>query len=215
MCVLPTENDDALEETSVDFFLVGDAQLHEEAPDAENLLESLRNLCAYRIEGWWTYEVCYKKHIRQYHTERKKISQEQYLGRFDAASSDVTAVLEDKTSLLGNQKYVSHHFSSGDLCELTEEERSAEVRYFCSDTAQDTVVSSIRESSTCNYMLTIKTPVLCKHPAFREPPPKVKSIMCYVTRQGEGGASGGEEGAVESEKEDEVDEVGTSCRDEL
>jgi Glucosidase II beta subunit-like protein len=30
-------------------------------------------LCFYRIEDWWTYELCYKKHVRQFHKEGEKI----------------------------------------------------------------------------------------------------------------------------------------------
>ena len=26
--------------------------------------------CAYRLEHYWTYELCHGKHIRQYHEER-------------------------------------------------------------------------------------------------------------------------------------------------
>ena len=32
-----------------------------------DLLSALDSLCLYRIEDWWTYELCYKKHVRQFH----------------------------------------------------------------------------------------------------------------------------------------------------
>ncbi|KAK9412185.1 endoplasmic reticulum lectin 1 [Crotalus adamanteus] len=50
------------------------------------LLEPLfkQSSCSYRIESYWTYEVCHGKHIRQYHEEKEtgqKINiQEYYLG---------------------------------------------------------------------------------------------------------------------------------------
>ena len=31
------------------------------------LLSALDSLCLYRVEDWWTYELCYKKHVRQFH----------------------------------------------------------------------------------------------------------------------------------------------------
>lgn len=42
--------------------------------------------CSYRIESYWTYEVCHGKYIKQYHEERhEKTSklQEYYLGKWD------------------------------------------------------------------------------------------------------------------------------------
>lgn len=33
----------------------------------------LDSLCMYRIEDWWTYELCYKKHVRQFHKEQDKV----------------------------------------------------------------------------------------------------------------------------------------------
>lgn len=42
--------------------------------------------CTYRLEPYWTYELCHGKYLRQYHEEtnamRKKSSQEFYLGAF-------------------------------------------------------------------------------------------------------------------------------------
>ena len=43
------------------------------ASDAEldELLNSLEDgPCLYLNKDWWTYEFCYKKHIKQYHVER-------------------------------------------------------------------------------------------------------------------------------------------------
>ncbi len=39
--------------------------------------------CAYRVEDWWTYEVCYKKHVRQYHKDQNKVVSEYLLGRYN------------------------------------------------------------------------------------------------------------------------------------
>lgn len=48
--------------------------------------------CAYRVEDWWTYEVCYKKHVRQYHKEHSKVLSEYLLGQYSAADSSADIV---------------------------------------------------------------------------------------------------------------------------
>lgn len=48
--------------------------------------------CTYRVEDWWTYEVCYKRHVRQYHKEHKRLVAEFLLGRYSAAESDLNNV---------------------------------------------------------------------------------------------------------------------------
>ncbi|XP_036118056.1 endoplasmic reticulum lectin 1 isoform X5 [Molossus molossus] len=42
-------------------------------PNPRDLLEPLfkQSSCSYRIESYWTYEVCHGKHIRQYHEEKE------------------------------------------------------------------------------------------------------------------------------------------------
>ncbi|XP_040126609.1 endoplasmic reticulum lectin 1 isoform X2 [Ictidomys tridecemlineatus] len=42
-------------------------------PNPRELLEPLfkQSSCSYRIESYWTYEVCHGKHIRQYHEEKE------------------------------------------------------------------------------------------------------------------------------------------------
>ncbi len=37
------------------------------------LLSALDTLCLYRIDDWWTYELCYKRHVRQFHKEIDKV----------------------------------------------------------------------------------------------------------------------------------------------
>lgn len=47
--------------------------------------------CSYRIESYWTYEVCHGNYIKQYHEERdKKISkvQEYYLGKWNKINTE-------------------------------------------------------------------------------------------------------------------------------
>ena len=41
-------------------------------PSVASFLESLKGSCFYRLEGWWTYEYCFMKSVRQFHQEKTK-----------------------------------------------------------------------------------------------------------------------------------------------
>ena len=49
-----------------------DDQLSAQRAPSE-LLSALDSICLYRIEDWWTYELCYKKHVRQFHKVQHSI----------------------------------------------------------------------------------------------------------------------------------------------
>ena len=42
----------------------------------QSLLSPLEGLCFLRLEGWWTYEFCFSKHVRQFHVENVNINNE-------------------------------------------------------------------------------------------------------------------------------------------
>lgn len=46
---------------------------HYAGPGPLELIEPLfvSPVCSYRVESYWTYEVCHGSHIRQYHEERE------------------------------------------------------------------------------------------------------------------------------------------------
>uniref|UniRef100_A0AAQ4RSX3 Endoplasmic reticulum lectin n=1 Tax=Gasterosteus aculeatus aculeatus TaxID=481459 RepID=A0AAQ4RSX3_GASAC len=94
-------------------------------PSPGELLEPLfkRSSCSYRIESYWTYEVCHGKHIRQYHEEKEtgqKISvQEYFLGNVaeknGGRGKDATRLtyvfdlLQDETPPLREEAFSSTH----------------------------------------------------------------------------------------------------------
>jgi hypothetical protein len=51
-----------------------------------------------------------------------------------------------------------------------------QVRYTCTRGSKDNVVLSVREFPTCNYVVVVSTPFLCKHPFFQ--PPVRPSVSC-------------------------------------
>ncbi|KAL3535937.1 hypothetical protein ACH5RR_004398 [Cinchona calisaya] len=151
----------------------------------DELLEVFKDRCFLRQEGWWSYEFCYQKKLRQIHLEDDKVVQEFILGIYDAEAtanyhqnlSDISTV-KDPRSKDASQRYHAHWYTNGTTCDLTNEPREAEVRFVCSEPRA--MISSITELSTCKYALTIQCPTLCKHPLFQEERPVWHNINCNV-----------------------------------
>ncbi|XP_027069314.1 protein OS-9 homolog [Coffea eugenioides] len=149
----------------------------------DELLEVLKDRCFLRQEGWWSYEFCYQKKLRQIHLEDEKVVQEFILGAYDAEAtaayhqnlSDIST-LKDPRSKDASQRYHAHQYTNGTICDLTNEPRETEVRFVCSEPRA--MISSITELSTCKYALTIQCPTLCKHPLFQEERPVWHTINC-------------------------------------
>ncbi|KAK3435770.1 hypothetical protein EUGRSUZ_C00480 [Eucalyptus grandis] len=151
----------------------------------DELLEVLKGQCLVRQEGWWSYEFCYHKKIRQFHVEDDQVVQEFILGRYDSEAtsafnqnlSDVST-LKDPRSKDASQRYHAHLYTNGTTCDLTNEPRETEVRFVCSEPRA--MITSFTELSTCKYALTIQSPMLCKHPLFQEERPVWHTINCNV-----------------------------------
>eukprot|EP00850_Spirogloea_muscicola_P025037 SM002040S06539 [mRNA] locus=s2040:188:1717:+ [translate_table: standard] len=150
-------------------------------------------------EGWWTYELCYKKHLRQYHAEN---GQDFMLGLYD---DTLTAALHHQTPDTFLQKdlslhsaaqrrnlrmrcswrsrYHAHVFVNGTQCDLTSKLRSTEVRFFCEEAANPLFahyVAAIKEAPTCCYTLDFHTSLLCKHRLYGKQVQPVNTIHCYL-----------------------------------
>ncbi|XP_008443923.1 protein OS-9 homolog isoform X1 [Cucumis melo] len=150
----------------------------------DELLEALKEQCFVRQEGWWTYEFCYQKTLRQFHLEDEKVVQEFILGVYDAEAtaklnenlSDIST-LKDPRSKDASQRYHAHHYTNGTMCDLTNQPRETEVRFVCSEPPR-AMINSITELSTCKYALTVRCPTLCKHMLFEEERPVWYIINC-------------------------------------
>ncbi|XP_052114285.1 protein OS-9 homolog [Arachis duranensis] len=106
----------------------------------DELLEVLNGPCFVRQEGWWSYEFCYKKKLRQLHLEDDKVVQEFVLGVYDPEAtaaynqnlSDIST-LKDPRSKDASQRYHAHQYTNGTTCDLTSKPRETEVRFVCSE----------------------------------------------------------------------------------
>uniref|UniRef100_G3NQ78 Endoplasmic reticulum lectin n=1 Tax=Gasterosteus aculeatus aculeatus TaxID=481459 RepID=G3NQ78_GASAC len=142
-------------------------------PSPGELLEPLfkRSSCSYRIESYWTYEVCHGKHIRQYHEEKEtgqKISvQEYFLGNVP------TKNIEGQLT-----PFFALEMGNGTPCVLKQNEaRSTSVLYVCHPEAKHEILS-IAEVTTCEYEVVVLTPLLCAHPKYRFKSSPVNAIFC-------------------------------------
>ena len=97
----------------------------------------------------------------------------------------------DSADVSGATPYVAHRYTGGDACELTGQARSVEVRFTCARGAADTLLTSIREPSSCAYVVTIATPRLCKHPGFQAAPREAALIQCHRVSEEEEAQCGG------------------------
>uniref|UniRef100_A0A3Q2Y0Q5 Endoplasmic reticulum lectin n=1 Tax=Hippocampus comes TaxID=109280 RepID=A0A3Q2Y0Q5_HIPCM len=145
-------------------------------PSPSEFLEPLfkRSSCSYRIESYWTYEVCHGKHVRQYHEEKEtgqKISvQEYFLGNL-VPSKNIEGQLTP---------YYSLEMGNGTPCELKQNvPRSTSVLYVCHPEAKHEILS-IAEVTTCEYEVVVLTPLLCAHPKYRFKSSPVNAIFCQA-----------------------------------
>ncbi|KAF5459263.1 hypothetical protein F2P56_023223 [Juglans regia] len=151
----------------------------------DELLEILKDRCFIRQEGWWSYEFCYQKKLRQVHSEDEKVVQEFILGEYNAEATAAfnqniseISTLKDPRSKDASQRYHAHQYTNGTMCDLTNQPRETEVRFVCSESRA--MISSLTELSTCKYALTVQCPTLCKHLLFQEERPVWHTINCNV-----------------------------------
>ncbi|XP_006159087.1 endoplasmic reticulum lectin 1 isoform X3 [Tupaia chinensis] len=164
-------------------------------PNPRELLEPLfkQSSCSYRIESYWTYEVCHGKHIRQYHEEKEtgqKINiHEYYLGNMLAknllSEKEREAEEMDKSNEIPTKNiegqmtpYYPVGMGNGTPCSLKQNRpRSSTVMYICHPESKHEILS-VAEVTTCEYEVVILTPLLCNHPKYRFRASPVNDIFC-------------------------------------
>jgi hypothetical protein len=139
--------------------------------------------CISFSQEWWSYEFCYKKHIIQYHkakpTDPPEHNMEFCIGKYPTAEK-----LEDpdfkyqkeiyKRGPFG-KNYLTQMMVDGTICDITGKPRQAELRFYCGESEG---IQSVKEVSTCNYVVIINTPRLCSNPGF-DSKKSLNSILCH------------------------------------
>ncbi|XP_018118014.1 endoplasmic reticulum lectin 1-like isoform X3 [Xenopus laevis] len=181
--------------------LMANGNEHEEreykGPNPGALLEPLFKLssCSYRIESYWTYEVCHGKYIRQYHEEKEagqKLNiQEYYLGKSVKKRPSEAGEEQEKEERREGHKDINRKNIEGQMtpyfpvemiegtrCSLKQNQaRSSTVLYICHPEAKHEILS-VAEITTCEYEVVILTPLLCNHPKYRFRPSPINDIFC-------------------------------------
>ncbi|KAJ1459226.1 hypothetical protein M885DRAFT_613746 [Pelagophyceae sp. CCMP2097] len=157
---------------------------HEADVTAVALLRSLEGVCLQRHAGWWSFELCYQKHARQFHVETvegvegaatARVGAEFLLGRSVADASgesearvprrvsEELRVFEAGADAFGAR--VDAEYGGGTACDVSDGDarRGTTVRFICGES--DALVSVV-EDRTCHYVFTVTCAALCKHPAF-------------------------------------------------
>ncbi|XP_063426801.1 endoplasmic reticulum lectin 1-like [Mytilus trossulus] len=159
--------------------------------------------CSYRIESYWTYELCHGKHLRQYH-ENKELSLkkpqvlEYYLGYYQPVDDKKDVLMTDKDTTEAESRaedkklkvktrridlidlpYFESNMTDGTVCELTNQPRKAKILYVCQPEGRGEIYE-LKETSSCEYEVIVLTSVLCSHPDFKPKTPPVSTISCLA-----------------------------------
>ena len=151
----------------------------------QSIFPKFNQACYFRVAGWWIYEFCFNKHVRQFHQEQQAVTMEFFLGY----SKEHPDVKNDPKSIKNfdvhfneihpEESYVSIPFDKGTPCDLTHQPRTIEVRMYCAtdlkrrqltNTISHDVhahfIGDIEEPSTCAYSLKFYSNHLCKLDGF-------------------------------------------------
>lgn len=156
----------------------------------------VREVCSYRLEQYWTYELCHGRFIRQFHEESTvtKISSQEYiLGKFDISNlAQSEKNFNSKLEALKKEgkkrptvavddlqlPYIEVNMTGGTMCDLSNTPRLTRVFYVCNEDAKHELFS-IKETSTCEYEAIVFSPLLCLHSDFRVMQHAENDISCY------------------------------------
>mmetsp|Transcript_13422 Transcript_13422/g.40598 ORF Transcript_13422/g.40598 Transcript_13422/m.40598 type:complete len:393 (-) Transcript_13422:203-1381(-) len=148
------------------------------------LLEKLGDHCLSREDDWWTYEICFRASVRQFHNEPDaegvvRLASEYILGTYNDSASHLDTVKVDVGVGDLKEKYVSQVYDNGEACDITGQLRQTEVRFVCSAAGEEKI-RSIQETTTCKYVAVLETHRLCGLPGFRTEVQPATHILCRI-----------------------------------
>ncbi|VDM46972.1 unnamed protein product [Toxocara canis] len=121
--------------------------------------------CIKKSTGWWTYELCYGKHIDQLHFEGNTVVG----GRISLGYYSNNSELPQFEPKPDRQLYFEQHYTNGTVCDLNSKPRNTLVQYTCDEllATNEAYIDEVDERATCDYVLKVKTGSLCKLKPFQ------------------------------------------------
>ncbi|XP_060083802.1 LOW QUALITY PROTEIN: endoplasmic reticulum lectin 1-like [Ylistrum balloti] len=151
-------------------------------PTPDELMESLfqQKTCSYRIESYWTYELCHGKHMKQYHEDKELVIKRLPLrsiiwGLLNGVQKKIKIKKIDNIDL----PYFEVNMTDGTTCDLTQQPRKSRFLYVCQPDGRGEIYE-FKEVSTCEYEIVVLTAVLCSNPLFKPKNPPVSKIACHA-----------------------------------
>jgi hypothetical protein len=152
----------------------------------ESKLGALEGKCETLNTGWWSYQWCHKKEVKQFHVDVGKgtIDPEWSLGKYTHSARDEVknngeeAAFDDEEEE-GDQTPPDDYFEGGQRCDETSTYRKTKVQFKCCNQEENessskkkkkkknsgpalAVFKSITENELCSYEAVICTPLLCE-----------------------------------------------------
>lgn len=123
----------------------------EPAPiDPTEALKGLKDACLATTAGWWSYEICFGKSVKQFHLLPDGTKKDEtLLGEWNGSTPSVPTA------------QFTEMFDSGSICDLTGEPREASVVYSCQLGSAE-IVHKVLEPATCVYRIHVVTGLLCQ-----------------------------------------------------
>ncbi|KAL0234886.1 hypothetical protein GEMRC1_001471 [Eukaryota sp. GEM-RC1] len=167
----------------------------------KELLAPLQNLSLnYITNTYFHYQLRPGRAAIQFHTDlaKKKVPTDEIQAYLLGTSNDFTPLLDPARLLATDSKevvpiegsivyasdstdepYFVETLSDGTPCTNSDTMRSAEVRYMCGvpHDGLSAALENVIEDKTCHYVLTVRTPLLCKHKEFARFKPSAK-VVC-------------------------------------
>lgn len=121
--------------------------------------------CVVGGTGWWKYEFCFQKSLKQFHKEKKGTKTEILLGIWDEKMH--IDHVKESAKIHDTSKKVTHmdlFYFLGDICDETGLPRQVQVRIKCSqnDASLQALTMYLEEPSMCKYKFTTESVLFCK-----------------------------------------------------
>ena len=114
--------------------------------------------------GWWKYEFCYLKSLKQFHQDKKGMKTEILLGIWDE-NRHIEHMNENGKTVEQSKgpTFTDLHFFLGNICDETGLPRQVQVRIRCSNHSNvQALTMFMEEPKVCVYKFTAESVLFCK-----------------------------------------------------